>query len=156
MEWGRSSFLNCATFIPVFSKYQCFYSCSQELGVYPGKLRILQQQVTPRHIPTRPLRTWPYKCFRNHSILSFPQRKTKCWRLKDCVCVCVCVYCLPSKKIFKLRQKPGKTPATPPQIAISWRKGWIFLLLKPSNFSARSSSSLYFWSSRYSWEKGRG
>lgn len=48
VEWGRSSFLNCATFIPVFSKYQCFYSCSQELGVYPGKLRILQQQAESR------------------------------------------------------------------------------------------------------------
>lgn len=48
VEWGRSSFLNCATLIPVFSKYQCFYSCSQELGVYPGKLRILQQQAESR------------------------------------------------------------------------------------------------------------
>lgn len=82
-------------FSKLCNPYSCIQQVSMFLLLFPGARSLLRKapniattsRVTPRHIPTRPLRTWPYKCFRNHSILAFPQRKTKCWRLKDCVCV---------------------------------------------------------------------
>lgn len=77
---------------------------------------------------------------------------------KNCGFVCR----LPTnKQMLRLRQKPGKG-ARPHKkkrphacrYRNYWEKDCFCLLLRLSNFSARSSSSLYFWSSRYSWGGG--
>lgn len=137
---------------------QKYFLCSQELfGLHSQVLNIeTTSGGTPQHIPLRPLRTWPCKHFRNQSSPWVPQTKTRCLWLK---CLCGCAAC------NKKTNAEGRTKTQEKNANSNRQQRWeimrqmrgelIYSLFKPSSFSARPSSSLYFWSSRYSWEGWR-
>lgn len=116
--------------------------------MFPPKiLNVLEttKRKVPLRIPPGPLRKRPWKPLWNCSNLSFPQKKqnTEAVHLR-----------LPTNKPI-LNQREVTVQRDPPSRASQHSGRNSCLLLRPSNFSARSSSSLYFWSSRYSWGRAQ-
>lgn len=66
---------------------------------------------------------------------------------------CICVRALPTNKPILNQREATVQRDTPSPTPRNLGRKLSRLLLRPSNFSARSSSSLYFWSSRYSCER---